>query len=143
MSLQHSINCSRSYLPATRRNRGTQPKQRLAAGIAVRNSRTGQEQPQLAAPSTSTGGDISSVQASQHSGNSTLSVRQRQAAQFAAASGAIVALALAAPSTYSLLSSLDLPPISSLAEAVAGLAAAAAALAKAVYGDNVHLESHK
>lgn len=91
----------------------------------------------------STCGDISSVQASQQSGNSTLSVRQRQAAQFAAASGAIVALALAAPSTYSLLSSLDLPPISSVAEAVAGLAAAAAALAKAVYGDNVHLESHK
>lgn len=54
-----------------------------------------------------------------------------------------MALGLAAPVTYTLLSNSELPPISSVTEAVAGLAVAAAAVAKALYGDNVHLELHK
>lgn len=54
-----------------------------------------------------------------------------------------MALALAAPTTYDLLSTATLPPLSLLAEVLAGLLAGSVALAKAVHGDNVHLELHK
>lgn len=66
-----------------------------------------------------------------------------QASRIAAASGAAVALALAAPTTYDLLSTATLPPLSLLAEVLAGLLAGSVVLAKAVHGDNVHLELHK
>lgn len=65
------------------------------------------------------------------------------ASRIAAASGAAVALALAAPATYNLLSTATLPPLGLLAKVLAGLLAGSVVLAKAVYGDNVHLELHK
>lgn len=70
-------------------------------------------------------------------------IRNQDASKLAAASGTAVALAIAAPATYDLLSSASLPPVGLVAELAAGLLAGSAALAKIVYGENVHLELHK
>jgi hypothetical protein len=70
-------------------------------------------------------------------------IRAQDASKLAAASGTAIALAVAAPATYHLLSSTSLPPVSLVAEVAAGLLAGLAALAKIVYGDNVHVELHK
>jgi hypothetical protein len=70
-------------------------------------------------------------------------LRAQDASKLAAAAGTAVALAIAAPAAYDLLSSASLPPVSLVAEVAAGLLAGSAALAKIVYGDNVHLELHR
>lgn len=67
---------------------------------------------------------------------------KQQQAVAAAAAAAVVAVA-AVPQTYHLLSSATLPPLSSLAEAVAGVLGAAFVVLKLVYGDKMHLELHK
>lgn len=85
----------------------------------------------------------SSLQQQLQAWTAKLRSNQQKASQFAAASGTAVALAAIAPSTYDLLSSATLPPVSLLLELLTGTLAAAATIVKAVHGDNVHLELHK
>jgi len=63
--------------------------------------------------------------------------------QMLAASGTAVALVASAPSLYQLLSSVTLPPITVVLEAAGACLAGSWLVAKALHGDNVHLELHK
>lgn len=85
----------------------------------------------------------SSLQQQLQAWSAKLRSNQQKASQFAAASGTAVALAAIAPSTYDLLSTATLPPVSLLLEVLTGSLAAAVTIVKAVHGDNVHLDLHK
>lgn len=115
-----------------------------ASTVSHAACRAASRQPRLlVVSSSSSDSTVTTTQQKLDSWRQRIKSKQDEAAKYAAASGTAVALALAAPSTYDLLSTADLPPVSMLLEVLGGLLAASAALAKLVHGDNVHLELHK